>query len=150
MKQLIYSITITQPKNLVFGKMTDQSIYPEWAKAWGEGMTYEGEWKKGAHISFMDNAQGGTKVILEELEPNEYIKARHIAMVNPENVEVELTDDMMKKWIGSLEEYRFEEKDDKTELRVTLTVDEAFQSMFDSTWPNALAYLKAVCEKPTR
>ena len=70
MEKLTYTITINQPQNLVFNKITDKSIYPDWAKAWGDGMTYEGEWKKGGNIHF-DNKQGGTKVILEEFKPNE-------------------------------------------------------------------------------
>nr|WP_299342396.1 hypothetical protein [Allomuricauda sp.] len=147
MKKLTYSAIINKTKDFVFDKLTDKSVYPKWAKAWGDGMTYVGEWKKGGYMSYFDNSQGGTKVIFEDLKPNEYIKAKHIAMVNPDNVEVELTDDMMKKWIGSLEEYYLnEEGSDITKLEIVMTVDEAFQDMFDTTWPKALNYFKEVCE----
>lgn len=147
MKSLTYSIIINKPKDFVFDKLTDKSVYPDWAKAWGDGMKYEGEWKKGGYMSYFDNSQGGTKVIFEDLRPNEYIKAKHIAMVNPDNIEVELSDDMMKKWIGSLEEYYFkEEGDHATKLEIIMTVDEAFQEMFDNSWPKALNYFKEVCE----
>jgi len=68
-------------------------------------------------------------------------------MVNPKNIEVELTDEMMKKWIGSLEEYNFRKvNDNQTELKVIMTVDEAFQPMFDGAWPKALGYFKDICE----
>ena len=50
MKKLTYSIKINKPCDFVFSKITDKSVYPDWAKAWGEGMTYEGEWKEGEHI----------------------------------------------------------------------------------------------------
>ncbi|MEM7550318.1 MAG: SRPBCC domain-containing protein [Bacteroidota bacterium] len=147
MKTLTYAIAINKPRDFVFEKITDKTVYPDWAKAWGEGMTYEGEWKKGGHISFFDNTQGGTKVLFEELVTNEYIKAKHIAMVNPQNIEVELTDDMMRKWIGSLEEYHFhKEGDQNTKLEITMTVDASFQEMFDNAWPKALKYFKEVCE----
>jgi uncharacterized protein YndB with AHSA1/START domain len=148
MKTLTYNITINKSRDYVFNTLTDKSIYPEWSKAWGDGMTYKGEWKKGGEMSFIDDSQGGTKVILEEFKPHEYIKARHIAMVDADNNEKELEDDMMKKWIGSLEEYFFKiESNEITNLEIIMTVDKAFQEMFDTTWPKALKYFKVACEK---
>ncbi len=66
MKKLSFSITINKPCGIVYNKIMDKSIYPEWSKAWGEGMTFEVQWKQGGHISYFDNSQGGTKVIIEE------------------------------------------------------------------------------------
>ncbi len=146
MKKLTYSITINKPHDFVFSKMIDKSVYPGWAKAWGEGMTYEGEWKEGEHISFFDHTHGGTKVIVEEIVPNESIKTRHVAMVNPQNVEVELTDDMMRKWIGSQENYHFRKKSEaETTLEVVMIADEAFEKMMDA-WSQALQLFKDICE----
>ena len=146
MKKLVYTVKIEKPQNVVFEKITDKSVYPGWAKAWGEGMTYEGEWKEGEHISFFDQTQGGTKVIIEELVPNELIKAKHVAMVNPQNIEVELSDEMMKKWVGSQENYYFR-KDSETEttLEVVMITDEAFEEMMGA-WPKALQLFKELCE----
>ena len=146
MKKLTYSIKINKPQDFVFNKITDKSVYPDWAKAWGEGMTYEGEWKEGEYISFFDQTQGGTKVIIEELVPNELIKAKHIAMVNPQNIEVELTDDMMRKWVGSQEIYYFKrESDTETILEVVMITDEAFEKMMEA-WSKALQFFKEICE----
>ena len=147
MKTLTYSITINKPRDFVFKKIMDKSVYSDWNKAWGEGITYEGEWKEGEYISFFDKNQGGTKAIIEEFKPNELIKTKHIAMVNPQNMEVELTDDMMRKWIGSREEYHFKkDSDDKTTLEVVMITDEAFEKMME-TWPKALQYFKEICER---
>ena len=147
MKKLTYSIKINKPKDYVFSKIKDKSVYPDWAKAWGEGMSYEGEWKEGEYISFFDQTQGGTKVIIEEIVPNETIKAKHIAMVNPQNIEVELTDDMMRKWIGSQEIYNFKgESDTETILEVVMITDEAFEEMMGA-WPKALQLFKEICEE---
>ena len=146
MKTLTYSITINKPQAFVFNKMTDKSVYPDWAKAWSEGMTYDGEWKEGAQISFFDQTQGGTKVVVEEIVPNELIKTKHIAMVNPQNIEVELTDDMMRKWIGSQENYYFKKKSEtETTLEVVMVADEAFEEMM-GVWSKALQLLKEICE----
>lgn len=145
-KKLAYSVKIKKPRDFVFTKITDKSVYPGWAKAWGEGMTYEGEWKEGGHISFFDQTQGGTKVIIEELVPNELIKAKHVAMVNPQNIEVGLTDDMMRKWVGSEETYYFKkESDAETTLEVVMMTDEVFEEMMGA-WPKALQLFKEICE----
>ena len=146
MKKLTYSIKINKPVNFVFEKLTDKSVYPAWAKAWGEGMTYEGEWKEGQHISFFDQTQGGTKVIVEHVVPNEVIKMKHVAMVNPQSTEVPLTDEMMRKWIGSREDYYFkQEADDATTFEVVMLADEAFEEMMNA-WPQALEFFKNICE----
>ena len=146
MKELTYSIKINKPVDMVFRMITDKSVYPAWAKAWGEGMTYEGEWKEGGHISFFDKTQGGTKVLVEQLVPNTSIRVRHVAMVNPQNIEVGLTDDMMRKWIGSREDYYFrKESDTETTLEVIMTTDEAFEEMMNA-WTKALQLFKEVCE----
>lgn len=146
MKTLTYSIQINKPRDVVFATMLDKAAYTQWAAAWGEGMAYEGEWKVGAHVSFFDTTQGGTKAIIEAIEPNEYIKMQHVAMVNPERVEIELTDEMMQKWIGSREEYYFkEDADGVTTLEVVMVADEVFEEMMEA-WPKALMLLKEVCE----
>lgn len=146
MKTLTYSIKIAKPRNFVFDKMTDKSVYPDWAKAWGEGMTYEGTWKEGEHISFFDQTQGGTRVIVEEIIPNESIKTKHVAMVNPQNIEVAVSDDMMQKWIGSQENYYFkQENETETTVEVVMIADEAFEEMMGA-WPKALQFLKEICE----
>ena len=146
MKKLSYSIKIKKPVNFVFEKMTDKSVYAAWAKAWGEGMTYEGEWKEGQHISFFDKTQGGTKVLVEQVVPNETIRMKHVAMVNPQNIEVALTDEMMRKWIGSREDYYFKkEGEDVTTLEVVMLADEAFEEIMNA-WSQALQLFKDICE----
>jgi uncharacterized protein YndB with AHSA1/START domain len=145
---LKYSTTINKARSAVFEAIMDKSVYPDWAKAWGEGMDYVGEWKEGSTISYFDQTQGGTKVLIEELVQNEAIKTKHVAMVNPQNIEIELTDDMMKKWVGSREDYFFHETaEGGTTLEVVMQVDPVFQEMFDNAWPKALAYFKQVCER---
>lgn len=130
----------------VFGKMTDKEAYPGWAKAWGEGMAYEGEWKEGGHISFFDTSGQGTKVVVEEIVPNVSIKMKHVAMIEEGNKEVKGLDETMQKWIGSQEDYFFNAlSGDETELKIVIEADEAFEEMMQA-WPKALEYLKEICE----
>lgn len=146
MKNLNYSITINRPKHVVFNMMIDKSVYPQWAKAWGELMAIEGEWREGEHISFFDHAHGGTKVIIEALRPYDVIKMKHIAMVNLQNLEIEPTDNAMRKWIGSQEEYYFKDSgENQTLVEIIMITDEMFEKMMEA-WPQALHYFKEVCE----
>jgi hypothetical protein len=124
----------------------DKSIYPDWAKAWGEGMTWEGEWKVGAHLSFFDTFGQGTKAVVEEINPNESIKMKHVAMVEAGNKEVAELDETMQKWIGSREDYFLKALgENETELTIVIEADEAFEPMMQA-WDKALGYFKAICE----
>lgn len=146
MKTLTYSIKINKPSDVVFQKVTDKSVYSDWAKAWGEGMIYEGEWKAGEHVSFFTKTQGGTKAIIEAIVPNEMIRLKHVAIVNPLNVQCEVTDDMMRKWIGSEENYYFrKESETATILEIVMVADEAFEKMLEP-WSQALQFIKEICE----
>ena len=69
-----------------------------------------------------------------------------MAMVNPQNVEIEITDDTIRKWIGSQENYYFKkESDTETILEVIMIADEAFEKMMDA-WSKALQLFKEICE----
>lgn len=69
-----------------------------------------------------------------------------VAMVNPQNIEVALTDEMMQKWIGSREDYYFmRESDDVTTLEIVMPADEAFEEMMNA-WSQALLLFKDLCE----
>ncbi|MEM1187652.1 MAG: SRPBCC domain-containing protein [Pseudomonadota bacterium] len=145
MKRHTYSISINKSRDTVFNKLVDKELYPRWARAWGAGMRCEGEWTVGGHISYFDSKRGGTRVVIEEFVPGESIKTKHVAMVDPENVDVELADETMRKWIGSQEDYAFMEEHGATTFRVEMTADEAFDEMMNA-WPQALEYFKEACE----
>lgn len=84
--------------------------------------------------------------MVEQVVPNESIRMKHVAMVNPQNVEVGLTDDMMRRWIGSREEYHFKsEGDAETTLEVVVIADKAFEEMMNA-WSQALQLFKEICE----
>lgn len=146
MKTLKYSIQINRPVEFVYNKIMDKSVYSDWAKAWGEGMSWDGAFEEDANISFHDKSGQGTKVVVEEMRPHEVIKMKHIAMVESGNKEVSELDETMQKWIGSREDYYFTALDDaKTELEIVIEADEAFEPMMQA-WDKALIYFKEICE----
>jgi uncharacterized protein YndB with AHSA1/START domain len=149
MKTYTYSIEINKPVAVVFDKVTNPEVYPAWAKAWsenGESMDMQGNWQEGTTMSFFDKSGSGTKVLVEEVKQNECIKMKHIAMVKNKDEDITELDDVMKKWIGSREDYFFTAIDENTtKFEAVNVTDEAFEEMLQ-VWPQALQYLKEVCE----
>lgn len=147
MKELTYSIQINRSQMSVFEKIMDKSVYTQWAQPWGPDMTFDGDYKVGGNVWFHDK-QGGTKVVIDDIDTPNAIKMTHVAMVDPEGNELEDTDETTKKWIGTKEVYKFtKDGEDKTTLEVVMTLDEAFQEMSDGAWPKALELFKEICEK---
>ena len=66
MKTLNYSIRISAPKERVWNDMLDPERYRRWAKAFSQNSQFDGEWREGAYIKFIDPDMGGTKAILEQ------------------------------------------------------------------------------------
>ena len=61
MKNLHYSIKIDASQDHVWRTMLGPATYSKWAKAFSADSQYEGEWKQGTHMKFMDPNFGGTK-----------------------------------------------------------------------------------------
>ena len=146
MKTFTYSTTINKPVADVYEVVLDKSAYPEWAKAWGEGMTYEGIWEAGEKINFFDTSEHGTQVIVEEVIPNTCVKMKHIAMIEDRGQTVTKLDETMQKWIGTQEDYFFTaDSETVTTFTVVITGDKMFEEMMNA-WTEALQYLKEFCE----
>jgi uncharacterized protein YndB with AHSA1/START domain len=148
MQTYTFQIVIKRPVEDVFTRFLEGTDYPKWSKAWGPSQQMLGQWVVGSTISFIDHKEGGTKVLVEDIEPNTYIKSKHIAMIDKDNQELELTDDAMKRWIGSREDYFFESiSPNKTSLTITMVMDEMFSDMANHGWPQALQDFKQLCEE---
>ena len=149
MKSLKYVEKINAPKRAVWETMLDEEKYKEWAKAFSSESQYQGEWKEGTHIIFIDPNMGGTKAILEKVAPYNYIHAKHVATVDKDGVE-DTESEVAKNWIGTTETYSLDEVDGVTELSVTTVTHESFEKMFSEGWPKAIALLKDLCERNNR
>ena len=146
MKTLKYGITINAPVQLVWQNMLSPDSYKLWAKAFSSDSQYRGEWKEGTYINFIDPNMGGSRAYLDEVIPYQKILARHVCMINMQEQQ-DTESDFAKKWIGTTEDYTFTEQNGMTKLTVITKTDEAFESMFTESWPNALELLKKLCEE---
>jgi hypothetical protein len=146
MKRINYKVKINKSKDVVWDTMLNPDTYMSWASAFSPNSQYKGEWKEGSFIDFFDPDMGGTRALLEEVRPYEYIQALHTAILNREGEE-DRQSDIAKKWIGVTEAYSFSENDGITELTIDIETHEDFEQMFNEGWAKALPKLKAICER---
>ncbi len=145
MIKLNYSIEINAEKERVWEIMIGKETYQKWVKAFSANSKFVGDWKQGETILFYDPNLGGSKAILETFKPYDEILAKHFSMVDKDMNENN-EDEMSKKWIGSTERYRFIKSGENTKLEIEMITDEAFEKMFNTSWPKALELLKSLCE----
>jgi uncharacterized protein YndB with AHSA1/START domain len=146
MEHLEYKIVIDAPAKKVWDTMLQEATYKQWvAKAWPNS-SYQGKWAKGEKIKFIGPDGDGTLAEIVELKPYERVLARHIAILNKGGSE-DRTSEMAKGWVGITEEYRFEERQGKTTVIVSIETNPAWRQMFDDGWPTALQDLKSITER---
>ena len=146
MKKLNYSVEINASKEKVWKTMIEPETYKQWAKAFSPDSQYKGEWKEGEHIIFFDPNMGGTKALMEEVRPYDYILSKHVSLVNKELTSEDTESDAAKSWIGSTEAYSFKEESEATKYSVEVNTHEGFVKMFEDSFPKALELLKGLCE----
>lgn len=148
MKKLEFKTEINAKREKVWKTMLDHDTYREWTNVGWPGSDYKGRWKQGEDIRFVGSGenQGGTFANLVEVREPEYLLARHTAIILA-NGELDSTSEDAKGWVGTTEEYTFTEKNGKTELKVVITTNPAWESMFADSWPAALEKLKEISER---
>lgn len=145
MESLKYKICIHAPKAAVWNTLTDAEMYQKWVKAFSPNSYFEGEWKQGTYIKFLDPEMGGTKAFLETLEPSAHIFARHVSMIGKDGEET-TEGEMSSKWIGTTEAYTLSEEGSGTSLQIDIRTHSDSVPMFESAWPKALESIKELSE----
>lgn len=145
MESLKYEIDINAPKAVVWNTLTDAQTYQKWVKAFSPNSYFEGEWKQGTFIKFLDPEMGGTKAFLETIELGDRILARHVSIISKDGEET-TEGEIPGKWIGTTEAYSLSEEGNRTSLQVEIKTHGDFVPMFDSAWPEALKSIKTLSE----
>jgi hypothetical protein len=147
METLTYRIEIDAPRPHVWETMLAPDGYRHWVKAFSPGSTYAGEWLQGTHMDFYDPEMGGTRALLEVVDPPASVHARHVATLGKDRAP-ETASEIALKWIGSTETYTLEDTGGATTLTIEVRTHPDFVAMFEAAWPKALGMLKELCEEP--
>lgn len=146
MTTITFKTEIAADKKKVWNTMLQPDTYKEWAGAGWPGSTYVGKWEKGEKIRFVSVSGGGTKAVISTQNPYEEILAEHIAVIRADGSE-DTDSEFAKGWVGTLERYLFNTRNNKTELLVEIKTAPEWVPMFNEGWPIALAKLKEICEQ---
>lgn len=143
MENIHYSINLQAPKARVHQLMLADKTYREWTAAFAEGSSYQGSWDKGAKILFGDGQGSGMSARIAEHRPAEFVSIEMLAEVR------DGVTDVPRQWYDAFENYTFTEANDITTLQVDISgVPAEWAYYLNATWPNALAKLKVICERP--
>ena len=147
-EKLRFEILIDAPVEKVYSRMLDEKQYQEWTAAFSPTSRFKGSWEKGSKILFLgDDEKGNTGGMVSRIKeniPNQFVSIEHLGLVK-DGKEV-ISGEEVESWAGSLENYTFEQKKEKTLLSVEMDSNEEFESYFSETWPKALQRLKEICE----
>lgn len=129
--------------------LQDKSTYEYWTAAFNPTSTYEGSWNKGNKIMFIgtdeNGKKGGMVSEIEEHEPCKFVSIRHYGFLDGDT-EI-TTGEQVEKWVGSHENYTYEEKDGITIVTVDLDAIDEYLEFFNNTYPKALDRLQEIAEK---
>jgi len=145
MKTLRFTVVVRARREAVWDAMLADATYRLWTAPFCEGSYFEGSWEAGAKIRFLGpgGQQGITSEIAESRRP-EVVSIRHLGVVK-DGVD-DTTSPEATTWAPSYETYTFSEADGGTEVTATLDVPPDFEEYMSTTWPQALARLKEICE----
>jgi len=141
-----FQIEISAGREKVWETMLGKSSYEKWTKAFSPNSTFAGDWSQGSAMRFWDPGMGGgTKALVEKVEPFKLLHMRHVAMIAADGSE-DVESPEAKKLIGTLEQYRFSESKGVTLLTVDIEAHQDYSAMFTEGWDKALKLLKDLCE----
>lgn len=145
MKKQEFKILIDAPREKVWDVIIGKDTYPQWTAPFAEGSNVETDWKKGSKAIFSSgNGDGMVSEIAENI-PHEFLSIRHLGMIT--NGVEDLDSEEIKKWSGSMEDYRLSDVGGKTEWKVEMDTAGEWEDYMNKTWPLALQKAKELAEK---
>ena len=146
MLTLNYHVEIAATPQRVWSVLTDVELYKRWAQAFSPQSRFDGVWEEGGDITFFDPDMGGTRAVIDTVQPLHKLEFHHVAIFNPDNRQ-QLDGDLASKWIGSREIYQIDPLDDRLLLSITIYTHSDFVSMFNHGWEKALPLIKTISEE---
>ncbi|MCL9779991.1 SRPBCC domain-containing protein [Vibrio sp. S4M6] len=146
MLTLNFQIQIHSNIDLVWKVITQLEYYQLWAQAFSPDPVFQGSWLEGEEVIFFDPSLGGTKAIIDNIEPGKLVEYHHVAIFNPEHIQ-DIDSDVAKKWIGCKEKLELDQDGENVLLSVTVETHPDFSSMFNNSWNAALPAIKLLAEQ---
>ena len=144
MERKTFSIDIDAPREKVWETLWGDETYKKWTSAFAPGSRVETDWQQGNRAVFLDMNGDGMIAIIDEKREPEYMAFRHIGEIR--NGKEDLESDKVKAWAGAIEDYVLTDSAGKTNVKVSMDIDNDYADFFEKTWPRALGHLKSISE----
>ncbi len=142
MKELQFSVEIHSSNEKVWNTLWQDKTFRQWATIIDPGTYMVGDLKEGNEVQFISSENGyGVTSLVEKLIPLEYVLIRHSADTQDEGKR-----QRDSQWTGGKETYKLAEEQGTTTLTVTFDVPPELEEYFNTTYPKALAKVKALSE----
>lgn len=141
MEKVNFTTEINAPKNIVWEVLWNEKSYREWTKLFCEGSYYKADWREGGRIHFLSLEGSGMYSDIEKLVADEYVSFKHRGEVKDN---IEQPND--ENWTDAYEIYSLTETGDKTQLTVTIDLDEKYAEYFSNIFPKVIQIVKNLSE----
>ncbi|WP_027376250.1 SRPBCC family protein [Kaistella palustris] len=141
MKKIQFTVFINASVEKVWNTLWDDDTYRKWTASFIKGSYYEGELAEGNEIRFLSPGEHGLFALVEKVVPFQKMHFLHYG---------EVIDGIpQEKTFGdeAIEYYDLEEKENGTELTVTINTAEEFLTYFTNSFPRALNIVKELAEE---
>lgn len=144
MKDLHFGIDIAAPVARVWDCMLDPIAYRDWTRAFCEGSYFEGDWREGGRMRFLDPDGNGMEAVVDEHRPQQRLAMRLVGELR----EGRPTADSALTREPAHEIYEFSATPGGgTRVDVRLRGwEDRFADMMAGLWPQALQRLKTLSE----
>lgn len=148
MESMQFKTAIEAEVSKVYNTMLAQDTYRQWTAVFNPCSEYEGSWEKGKKIRFVGTNKEGKKEgmvgLVRENIPNKFVSVEYTGLLDNEK---EVTEGpSVDDWVGSFENYSFEQENGVTNLTVDVDVHKSMLDYFRDAYPRALTRLKEICE----
>jgi len=144
-----FEIAINCSSEIVYNSILEEDKYKEWTSVFNPTSHFKGSWDKGSKILFIgtdqDGKTGGMVSKIRENIPGKFLSIEHNGIIK-DGKEITNGPDVTE-WAGSLENYSFIEKNNRTILSIDIDSNPEFRQYFLKTWPKALDKIKLICER---
>lgn len=140
MKLLEYTIQINATPEKVWDVLFSQGNYKKWASAMNEGTYFEGTWKEGSIMKFLDPKNNGMYNLVEKNIPNKQLRMKHLGWI----LEGVLTP---QNWEDSTLDYILEPNENGTLLIGKVNSLDEFVEFFNSKYPKNFENIKNLAEE---
>ncbi len=143
---LHYESKLFCPAEVLWQQISIKELCGHWINQVFPGSRIEGNWiSLGEDIKFLDKNKDGTLIRIDSYELNTALSFEHIASIKNGQIIGDTKNET--NWTGTSEKYSIEDLGESCLFKVDIITSKAHKTMFESTMPTAMNFMKKQCEE---